>query len=194
MTVWYTARGAGLAALILLTAATSLGTLMSARIPASPSARVVMQYVHRAVATTALGVLGLHLAMILADSFAHVSLSGALVPFTAGFRAFWVGLGTLASYSFVAVAASGFLRRRMANSPRAATLWRAIHVSSYAGWALAMLHGLRSGTDSSASWVRWLYALCAITVAAAVAARVISGSQPRAVATSRPARTLAVTR
>lgn len=200
MTVWYTARGAGLAALILLTAATSLGTLMSARVPASPSARVVMQYLHRAVATTALAVLGLHLAMILADSFAHVSLSGALVPFTAGYRAFWVGLGTLASYSFVAVAASGFLRRRMANSPGAAKLWRAIHVSSYAGWALAMLHGLRSGTDSSAPWVRWLYALCAITVAASVAARIVSGPrpqpqpQPRSANTGRPARELAVTR
>lgn len=193
MTVWYTARGAGLAALVLLTAATCLGMLMSARVPTAPAARVVMQYLHRAVASTALVVLGLHLTMILADHYAHVGVSGALVPFTAGYRAFWVGFGTLATYSFLAVAATGFLRRHMANSTRAATVWRSIHLSSYAGWAMAMLHGLRSGTDSGTSWVRWLYVLCAVAFAGSIATRVVAGSPPRS-QQLRPARHLAVLR
>ncbi|HEV7192759.1 MAG TPA: hypothetical protein VGN35_06070 [Jatrophihabitantaceae bacterium] len=191
MTVWYVARGAGLAALVLLTVSTALGALMSGRIPASPTARVVMHYVHRAVATTALAVLGLHLSMILADSFAHVSLVGALVPFRSAFRAFWVGLGTLAAYSFVLVASTGFLRRRMASSPSAARLWRSIHMSAYAGWGMAMLHGLRSGTDTAVPWVRWLYVACGAAVAASIAVRVASRGQ-RAVV--RPAQHLAMSR
>ena len=191
MTIWYIARGAGLAALILLTLTTALGTLMGGRIPAAPGARVVAQYIHRAIATTALAVLGLHLTMILADSFAHVSLSGALVPFTAGFRPLWVGLGSIAAYTMLLVAGTGFLRRRMATSQRAAAAWRTIHLTSYGGWALAMLHGLRSGTDSGVPWVRWIYVACALSVVAAVGARMVTGSRP---AIMRPTRQLAVTR
>ena len=196
MTVWYTARGAGLAAVILLTGATTLGTLMSGRLPASPSARVVMQYLHRAVASTALAVLGLHVTMILADSFAHVGVLGALVPLRSGYRPLWVGLGTLATYLVLLVAATGFLRRRMATSPRTAALWRSIHLASYGAWGMAMLHGIKSGTDSGLPWVRWMYVGCGIAVAGSICARAIAGprtvTRPRSV--GQPARHAAVAR
>jgi hypothetical protein len=57
MTIWHIARGAGLSAVVLLTVATCLGALVSARLPGRPGTRVVMQYMHRAVATMALAVL-----------------------------------------------------------------------------------------------------------------------------------------
>jgi methionine sulfoxide reductase heme-binding subunit len=191
MTIWYTARGAGLAAVPLLTLATCVGTLMSGRLPAAPSARVLMQYVHRSAAMTALAVLGLHVAAIIADSYSHVGLSGALVPFSAGYRAFWVGLGTIATYAMIVVAATGFLRHRMASSVRAAAVWRRIHLASYGAWALAIVHGARAGTDTSVPWVRWLYVGCGLAVAASITARALAG--PRTVI-DRPARQLTVTR
>ena len=175
MTVWYIARGAGLSALALLTAATCIGALLGARVPARPGARVVLQHVHRAVATTALLVLGVHITAILADSYAHVGVTGALVPGQSAFRAVWVGLGSIATYLLLATAATGFLRARMSRSHRWTAAWRAIHGAAYGAWALAMLHGLRSGTDSGMPWVRWLYVGCAAAVGGSVALRLLAG-------------------
>ena len=198
MTVWLLARAAGLTALVLLTMSTAVGALMGARIPARPSSRVVLQYVHRVAASLGLAVLGLHLVTILADPYAHVGAHGALIPFSSAYRPMWVGLGIIAGYTFVAAAVTGFLRGRIARSAKAAAMWRVLHGLAYGGWAMAMLHGIRSGSDTSVSWVRWLYAACFAAVAVAVATRVLA-PPAKAPATSAPARVtrnehLAVTR
>ncbi|MDP9117284.1 MAG: ferric reductase [Actinomycetota bacterium] len=169
MTVWLTARGAGLAALVLLTMSTCLGALSTGR--SSAPVRVVMQKVHRVLATLAIGVLALHVGTILADSYAHVGVRGAVVPFTSSYRATWVGLGTLGAYTFLGVAVLGMARGRLATSARAVRCWRAVHATAYLGWASAMLHGLNAGTDSSVPWVRLLYVACGAAVAGALAFR-----------------------
>jgi sulfoxide reductase heme-binding subunit YedZ len=169
MNVWLTARGAGLSALVLLTVATALGALVSMR--GKASVRYVAQYVHRVCAGLGLGVLVLHIVTILADSYAHVGVSGALVPFTSGYRATAVALGTIAMYLFVAIAVLGLARGRMAASDRGARTWRAVHTLSYAAWGLAVLHGFTAGSDSSVGWVRLLYLGCIAAVVAAAGAR-----------------------
>ena len=169
MNVWLTARGAGLSALILLTVATALGALGSLRGPAGR--RYVVQYVHRVCAGVGLGVLVLHVGTVLADSYAHVGVSGALVPFTAGYRATAVALGTIAAYLFLAVAVLGFARGRMAGSVRATRAWRGVHSLAYAGWAAALVHGFAAGTDSAVGWVRAIYVGCIAAVIGALAAR-----------------------
>lgn len=169
MTIWYLARGAGLSALVLLSVSTSLGALMTGR--GTAANRVLAQCAHRTVATLGLGALALHLTMILADSYAGVGVLGALVPGRSGYRAEWVALGTLAAYAFVGVAVLGLVRGRVATSPLGAKAWRALHALAYAGWTLAMLHGLTAGTDTSVGWVRLLYVGCAGAVGGSVVAR-----------------------
>jgi predicted ferric reductase len=176
MTLWYTARGAGLAALIALTMTTSLGALTSVKIR-SASARVVTQYMHRAAAAMGLGLIVVHVATIVADTKAGVSVGGALVPFASAYRPGAVALGSIAAYLFIAIAALGFARGRLATSARGAAVWRGIHTLAYSGWALAMVHGLTAGTDAGLTWVRTLWAACLIAVLASVAVRL--GSQAR---------------
>jgi sulfoxide reductase heme-binding subunit YedZ len=166
MTLWLTARGAGLANLVLLTATICAGAL-AAQIR-TPSTRIVVQYVHRASASLGLGVLILHVATIVADAKAHVGVTGAVVPFTANYRASWVGLGTIAAYLILLVATLGFARGRMAASPTGAASWRRVHQVSYAAWPIAIVHGFKSGTDSGVAWVRLLYLACIGAVAVAV--------------------------
>jgi sulfoxide reductase heme-binding subunit YedZ len=182
MTIWMTARGAGLSALILLTLSTGLGALASRRSAVSASNRVVLQYMHRTAGALGIGVLIVHIATILADSYAHVGVSGAIVPFTSSYRATWVGLGSLAAYCLVLVSAIGFARGRLAGSPLGARLWRSIHAFAYGAWALAIGHGFMSGTDSSVTWVRVLYVACLVSVAGCVWARLAS----RPSSTDRP--------
>jgi sulfoxide reductase heme-binding subunit YedZ len=176
MTLWVVARGAGLAALLLLTVSTCIGALMTGR--GAAATRVVVQYLHRVTASLGLGVLVLHIATILADSYANVGWRAAIVPFTAAYRPTWVGLGTIAVYTFVLVAAVGLARGRFAASQQGAAVWRGLHGLAYVGWGLAMLHGLKSGTDSGVGWVRWLYVACATSVAASVAARAGLATRP----------------
>ena len=173
MTIWYMARGSGLAALLLLSISTSIGALMTgrAKTTAGAASRVIVHYLHRVTASLGLGVLMMHLAMILADSYAHVGWQGAIVPFTSGYRPTWVGLGTLAVYTFVLVAAIGIARGKIATSQRGVRVWRWLHSAAYVGWGLAMLHGLNAGTDSSVGWVRLLYLACAGMVLGALAVR-----------------------
>jgi len=112
-----------------------------------------------------------HVVTIIADSFAHVGVTGAIIPFTAGYRATWVGLGTIAAYGVVLVAGFGAARGRLAASPTGARLWRSTHLVAYGAWALAILHGYTSGTDSNVPWVIALYLLCLVSVAGCGCAR-----------------------
>jgi methionine sulfoxide reductase heme-binding subunit len=176
MTLWMTARGAGLAALTLMTVSVCGGAF--AHSIKTPSVRLVVQYMHRAGAALGLGVLVLHILTIVADSYAGVGVTGAIIPFTSGYRATWVGLGTIAAYLFVAVATLGFARVRMAGSERGAAIWRKVHGLAYGGWAIALVHGFMSGTDSSVTWVRGLYLVCLIAGGAAIAARLAAQSPP----------------
>jgi predicted ferric reductase len=176
MTLWYTARGAGLAALVVLTLSASLGALTSVKIR-SAAARVVVQYMHRTAAAFGLGLIVVHVSTILADAKAGVGWYGALVPFGSSYRPNAVALGSIAAYVVIAVSAFGLARGRLAASARGAAIWRYAHTLAYGAWGLAMLHGLNAGSDASLPWVRTLWVLCLLTVLGSVAVRL--GGQAR---------------
>lgn len=173
MGLWYTARGAGLAALVALTLATSLGALTSMRM-LSASTRVVMQYTHRAAAALGLGLIAMHVGTLLADRHAGVGVRGALVPFASAYRTNAVALGSIAAYLLVAIIALGVARGRLAGSARGASWWRRVHTLAYGAWGLAMLHGLTAGTDAALPWVRTLWAVCLAAVVMSLSLRLSS--------------------
>ena len=178
MTLWYLARATGLVALIAFTVSTMLGALASTahgrKSTTQLDRRFLQQMAHRSAAVTGLVMLLAHTTFIVVDSFVNVSVSGALVPFTAGYRPLAVGLGTLAVYSIVSVAVSGAMRGRLATSDRAARRWRAVHLLAYVGWALAMGHGILAGTDTGQWWSTAIYVVCGAAVAVAASLRLRS--------------------
>jgi hypothetical protein len=173
MMLWYTARGAGLAALVALSAATAVGALVSMPSP-NPARRIVVQYAHRAAAVLGLALLAVHITAILADGKAHVGILGALIPFQSSYRPGSVAFGSVAAYVFLAVSALGLGRGRLARSPQAIRVWRGLHALAYLGWAAAMIHGFRSGTDVGAGWVDALFLVCLVGVLAAITACLVS--------------------
>lgn len=172
MTLWFLARAAGFMALLGATAAVCLGATASASDPATRlrrrNRRLLLQLAHRSAAVVTLALLALHAVLLILDTHVNISVPGALVPFTAGYRGVAVGLGTLAVYCFAAVALSGAVRGRLAGSARAARRWRPVHALAYAAWPLAMGHGLLAGTDTSTRWAEWLYGGSALAVAVAI--------------------------
>jgi sulfoxide reductase heme-binding subunit YedZ len=176
MTLWFLARAAGFVALMSASLTVALGALGSS---SRRDGRIMAQLVHRSAAVVTLAMLGLHAVLLITDHFVNVTLLGALVPFTAGYRAFALGLGTLAVYAFVVVAATGAARGRLAASDRAARTWRLVHVSAYAAWVLAMAHGILAGTDTVRGWAVAIYGAAAFVVASAVAVRLAREARDR---------------
>jgi methionine sulfoxide reductase heme-binding subunit len=171
MTVWIIARSLGFAALLLLTASVCVGAAVSGGHRRDPR-RLVGQYVHRWLTAMGLIAVGVHVGAILADSFAHVGVLGALVPLQSGYRPLAVGLGSAAVYCTLLVAMTGWARGRLARSATGARGWRILHLLAYVGWSAAMLHGFSAGSDSATPWARILYLGCLGAVVAALAARV----------------------
>lgn len=150
---WYLARASALVAYSLIWLAMALGLTISnklARIwPGGPTAFDLHQ--HTSLLGLACGLF--HGLILLGDHYIGYTLPQVLLPFAAAaYRPVWVGLGQLALYGLAVVGLSFYVRRRLGNRA-----WRLIHFLSFAVFALALVHGLTSGTDSVALWAQALY-------------------------------------
>lgn len=145
--VWYLSRGTGVTALALLTLALVLGVLTRGARPLPGLPRFVTAGLHRNASLLALALLVVHIVTTVIDRFALTGLVDVVVPFRGGYRPVWVGLGTLALDLFAAVTLTSLLRSRLPDR-----VWRTVHLTAYACWPLAVLHGTMSGTDAGRVW------------------------------------------
>jgi hypothetical protein len=157
----------GVLALIALTAAVMAGVVATGRHLMSAPARVMVQVIHRSVSLIAVGFLAVHILLEVAS--ARAGPLTAILPFTGARSRFYLGLGTIASDIEIAIVVTSIARMRYASSARP-RLWRIVHLSIYAAWPLAIVHGLYE-PGRPAAWVGWTYLLCLAAVAIAVATR-----------------------
>lgn len=132
--------------------------------------RLVRQLVHRSAAVVGLLALAVHLCLVVLDTYVTTPLGAVLVPFTAGYKVFALGLGTLAMYSMVLAALSGWARMSLARGLSERT-WRWLHRSAYLGWALCLGHGVLAGPDTGARWALAAYGAGILAVMAGTIVR-----------------------
>ena len=156
---WYLTRSFGVVLLVLLTVVTVLGTVLAARPASRRMPAFVVTDLHRRLSVLVLVLLAGHIAVSVADSYVTITWLDAVVPFVTTYRPLWTGLGTLACDVLLLVAVTSALRHRM--SLRA---WRAVHVTAYAMWPLAVLHTLGDGSDVRSGWLLLLTAACVVAV------------------------------
>ena len=115
--------------------------------PAAP--RFAVASLHRTVSLLAVAMLVLHIATTVIDPFPKIALANAVVPFAAGYRPLWLGLGTIAGDVLLAVALTSLVRRRLGYRT-----WRAVHWAAYACWpvAVAPRSRHRARTPARAGW------------------------------------------
>ena len=180
---WYTTRGAGIVALLLLTASLVLGIVDLSRWHSERWPRFLLDGAHRTVSLLALAVVAIHVVTTLLDGYTQIGIRDAFVPFLSSYRPIWVGLGALAFDLLLAVALTSVFRQRIGHRT-----WRAVHWASYACWPVALIHELGSGTDSTSAWMLAISAACLLTVLAAVGWRILgawpAGDRRRALALS----------
>lgn len=150
---WHLARSSAFVAYGLLWASMICGLLMTnklARIwPGGPTAYDIHQHTSLLGLAFAL----FHGLILLGDRYIQADIRAILVPFAyTGFAPFSVGLGQLALYGLAVVGLSFYVKDRLGRKA-----WRAIHFVSFAVFALALLHGIWSGSDSAVPWVSGFY-------------------------------------
>jgi len=165
--LWYVDRGAGLAALMLLTTSVVLGVVSVSRVHTPRWPRFALSLLHRNIALLALVFGAVHVVTSVVDSYVPISVADALVPFQASYRPFWLALGTIGADLMLAVMITTALRRRLGYRA-----WRSVHLLAYACWGFTVVHAIAIGSDArSAVWGVMILAACIGAVAGAFAQR-----------------------
>lgn len=157
--LWYLTRVSGLAALIILGAVALLGIAVAGKLLPSGAARFLGPDLHRRLSLTLVVVLGIHIATALADSFVPIGWSAAIVPFLSHYRRAFVGFGTLAFDGLLIVIASSLVRHHLGFS-----LWKRTHLLVWLVLALAIVHGLGTGSDSRLAAVLITYGAISVGI------------------------------
>lgn len=150
---WFIARSSGFVAYGLLWLSMALGLMITNKMarlwPGGPIAYDVHQYASLLGIAAAL----FHALILLGDAYINYSLIDVLVPFASdGYRPLWVGIGQVSFYLFALVGLSFYVRRFIGRQA-----WRILHFLSFAVFALALAHGLWSGSDTDTWWALSIY-------------------------------------
>ena len=174
---WYASRATGIVALVLLTAVLVLGILVNrqGRLPGLP--RFAVTDIHRNLSLLSVAFIAIHVLTAVLDTFVHIPLLSAVIPFASGYERLWLGLGAVSLDIMLAMIVTSLLRGRMNR-----LLWRAVHLLAYASWPVAFAHSVGSSTDLQHGWMLDLAIGCAMIVAAAVIWRLAHAARqvPRA--------------
>ncbi|MEO8288374.1 MAG: hypothetical protein ABI670_18270 [Chloroflexota bacterium] len=108
---------------------------------------------HQYTSLLGLGFAVFHVVVLLGNLYLPYSVAQLLIPIVdAPYRPLWVALGQIGLYLSVLVTFTFYVRKQIGNRT-----WHLIHLLSYGVFAMSLLHGLLSGTDSSNLWVVAMY-------------------------------------
>ena len=165
--LWYVDRGAGLAALLLLTTSVVLGVVSVVRVHSERWPRFALSQLHRNLALLALTFGAVHVVTAVVDSFVPIGVAGALIPFASSYKPFWVALGAIGADLMLAVLITSAFRRRLGYKS-----WRSVHMLSYGCWGASVVHSIGIGSDArSAVWGVMVVAACIGAVGGALVQR-----------------------
>jgi predicted ferric reductase len=149
-----------------------LGILSILRVQSTSWPRFLTAGLHRNLALMTIVFLALHIVTAVVDPFTHLGWLAAVVPFSSYYRAFWLGLGTIAFELLLAIVLTSLVRGYIGQFA-----WRLVHWLAYASWPIAVVHGAGTGTDAWSAWLFTLQAICVVAVLAATAYRLMAGNR-----------------
>jgi sulfoxide reductase heme-binding subunit YedZ len=166
---WITSRAAGLAALVLASAAVGVGLSIGGRLfkGRAPDLRVT----HEALALATLAAISLHALALLGDSYFHPSIVDLVIPFARNYREPYMALGILAGWGFFLFGLSFYARKRIGIAR-----WKIIHRFTALAWLLGIVHTLGEGSDAGQMW---FLVIVIVTVAPALLLLIARLLQPR---------------
>jgi sulfoxide reductase heme-binding subunit YedZ len=178
---WITSRAAGIAALILSSAAVCIGLLMGRRLKgvSGPDLRVT----HEALSLATLTALVVHGLTLIGDSYLHPSLLDVSVPLVSSYKTFWTSAGIIAFWALALLGLSYYARRFIGT-----TRWRNLHRFTALAWLLGVVHSLGEGTDAGQAWFLAMTAIVVLPPLILLATRWLGNGTPAGTRTVASAR------
>ncbi len=179
---WYLSRASAFAALGLLWISMLLGLLITDKMAKSWPGAPVAFSLHEFVSLLGLAFGLFHALILLGDRYINYKLAQILMPFgSVNYHPIWVGVGQIGFYTWAIISATFYIKQHIGNKT-----WKFIHYLSFFNFAIAIMHGIASGTDSSTAWAQTVYWIMGGSVLFFTAVRVIAGilqpkPQPRPV-------------
>lgn len=141
--VWYLSRATGVVSIVLMTAVMVLGLFLSGARRSAGARTTVTQALHRSLALGMLVFLVAHIVTAIVDTYVHIGVLAAVLPFTSSYSRFSVGLGTLGLDVLAAIIVTSVARHRISER-----LWRVVHRAAFVMWPLTLWHGIAMGTGN----------------------------------------------
>ncbi len=142
---WYLSRSAGLVSWLAAAGSILVGTMIPSRLLGRRPTIPWLTDLHRMLGATAIVFLAVHMVALWFDHFVQFRLADLLVPGEAtvpGLSRLSLALGVVAAWLVVAVELTSLIRNHLPSS-----LWRSVHLTSYASLALGGLHAIMAGSD-----------------------------------------------
>ena len=172
---WHLSRASGIVAWVLVSAATAWGILLSTRLLKPYDRPAWLLDLHRWLGWLSVSTITLHIASLVADSFEpQWGWAEIMIPMNTSWKPGAVAWGIVAMYVFGAVQLSSIFMKQLSKS-----VWRSIHMTSYAGCAATTVHAVTAGTDRSNSIFSALAVALSVLLLALTAIRILYAGKPR---------------
>lgn len=157
---WYLARTTGMVAYVLLWLSIVFGMVVSNKMARLWNGGPTAVELHQFITWLAIAFGLFHALILMGDTYIKSTLMQVAMPFAyAGYQPFWVGLGQIAFYLSLVVAASFYVRKQMGYR-----VWRTLHYVSFVIYFLLTLHGIFAGTDSASPAILGMYIASGVAV------------------------------
>jgi hypothetical protein len=113
----------------------------------------------------------IHTLMVAIDPFIQFTPAEVLIPFLSHYRPLWIALGIMATDLLIAVYVSEWIRPHVGYR-----WWRRFHYLAFVVFALALVHGLSTGSDSRTPWAIGAYIASVVLVGALISVRALPGT------------------
>jgi sulfoxide reductase heme-binding subunit YedZ len=142
---WIASRAAGIAALLLSSAAVGVGLTMGGRMVKGRG--LDLRAAHEALSLATLIAIVVHAAALLGDSFLNASVLDITVPFVSGYKEPWMSIGVVSGWALIALGASYYFRTKIG-----VARWKKLHRWTSLAWLAGIVHSLGEGTDAGTTW------------------------------------------
>jgi predicted ferric reductase len=188
--IWMLARGSGVAAYVLLSAATVWGLLLASKVLDRSASARGLTWVHESLSLAAVASTAVHMVSLWLEEFIDFDLRHLLIPGASTFRPVPVALGVVAFWALAVITPSFYLRHKIGQRA-----WRALHFATFGCFLAAALHGITAGTDTGRPTMVVLYATTLTAVLGLIVLRLVkagaSSSRREAAGGTAPAETAA---
>ena len=168
---WIASRAAGIAALLLSSAAVGVGLTMGGRMVKGRG--IDLRAAHEALSLATLTAIAVHAVALLGDSFIKLSVPGIAIPFASGYKEPWMAIGIVAGWGLAILGVSYYFRSKIG-----AARWKRLHRWTALAWLAGIAHSLGEGTDAGTTWFLVLTAIAVVPALVLLAVRHLPSSTP----------------